>query len=199
MTKNLFAPRALAGGVVSLLALFALAGCTSPEADKNAPPPAPYGEPAPPSTPAPAMPAVGRPNLPPVAAPGGEVAAQPAPTIDTAPSGPMSGGGGGGPMSGGPMGGMTPPMAPLTPTPGLDGKIAQAEKSGDKKAIGAAYAIRGRFRNDDSAAGARVKYRAALSDFRKSLAADPANADALQGKGKIEAIYTQMGRPIPSD
>ncbi len=101
-------------------------------------------------------------------------------------------------MSGAPMMGMgSSPTAPLSPTPDLDAKIASAEKSGNKKAIAAAYAERGTFRENDEHAGARVKYRAALQDFRKALAADPNNVEAKTNKDEIESIYKQMGRPIP--
>ena len=88
-------------------------------------------------------------------------------------------------------------QAPLTPTPDLDKKVADAEKSGDKKALAAALATRGTFRMTDDKAGARVKYRKALDDYRAALAADPKNADALKNKKQIEDIYTMMGRPIP--
>lgn len=101
------------------------------------------------------------------------------------------------PMAGGPM--MADPMAPLTPTPELDTAIKDAEKSGDKKKIGAAYTKRGIFRMTDNKAGARMKYRAALSDLRKALAAVPDQAEAKQAKEQIESIYTSMGRPVPTD
>lgn len=100
----------------------------------------------------------------------------------------------------GPMAGATDPYAPLSKTPELDKKIADAEKSGDKKATAAAYAERGMFRmKDDDKAGQRVKYRGALSDFRKALKLDSSNTDAQFGKEQIEGIYTGMGRPIPSE
>jgi hypothetical protein len=98
-----------------------------------------------------------------------------------------------------PMMGMAPPTAPLTPTPELDAKIAAAEKGSDKKAIAAAYAARGTFRMNDTKAGARVKYRKALADFRKALAGDPANTEAKRGLETIEGIYQSMGRPVPQD
>jgi hypothetical protein len=125
------------------------------------------------------------PSAPPAAPSGAQGADVTAPPIGTT---------GGGPMT--PMGGNSP-TAPLTPTPDLDAKIASAEKSGSKTGLGAAYAERGTFRMNDPNAGARVKYRAALDDYRKSLAADPANAEAKHNKDLIESIYKQMGRPIP--
>ena len=97
------------------------------------------------------------------------------------------------------MMGMAPPTAPLTPTPELDKKVTDAEKGSDKKAIAAAYAARGTFRMNDAAAGARVKYRKALADFRKALANDPANAEASTGLKTIEGIYQSLGRPVPQD
>lgn len=89
--------------------------------------------------------------------------------------------------------------APLSPTPELDKAIADAKASGDKKKIAAAYAARGDYRtNEDAKAGQRVKYRAALSDYRNAIKADKANEQANAGKSQIEQIYTMMGRPIPS-
>lgn len=113
------------------------------------------------------------------------------PAPSATPPGPMAGGG--------PMIGNASPTAPLTKTPTLDKAVADAVKSGDKTKISAAYTARGNFRQNDEAAGARVKYRAALSDFRKALAADPKNADALKYKKNIEDIYNSMGRPVPTD
>ena len=92
------------------------------------------------------------------------------------------------------------PYAPLSPTPELDRAIADGLKAGDKKTLAAAYAKRGTFRTrEDSKAGQRVKYRAALSDFRKAVNLDPKNAEASGGKTEIETIYSGMGRPIPGD
>jgi len=89
--------------------------------------------------------------------------------------------------------------APLSPTPELDKAIADAAKGKDKKKLADAYTARGAFRTrGDEKAGQRVKYRAALSDFRKALEANPANPDAKAGKNEIEQIYTMMGRPIPT-
>ena len=89
--------------------------------------------------------------------------------------------------------------APLSPTPEMDKAIADAKASGDKKKLAAAYAIRGDYRtNEDAKAGQRVKYRAALSDYRNALKADKGNEQAAAGKTQIEQIYTMMGRPIPS-
>lgn len=116
-----------------------------------------------------------------------EVAASPAPAVDPA-------------TTGAPMAGATDPYAPLSKTPELDAKIAEAEKGTDKKAVASAYAARGMFRmKDDDKAGQRVKYRGALSDFRKALKLDAENAEAKLGKDQIESIYTGMGRPIPSE
>lgn len=117
---------------------------------------------------------------------------------------PMAGGegrdampGGTPPMMGGPM--MGSPTAPLTPTPELDEAITTADKSGDKKQIATAYAARGTFRMNDEKAGARIKYRAALEDYRKALAADPSNKEAKDNKAMIENIYRSMGRPVPGE
>jgi len=89
--------------------------------------------------------------------------------------------------------------APLTATPELDKAIADAKASGDKKKLAGAYAARGDYRtNEDAKAGQRVKYRAALSDYRNAIKADKGNEQATAGKTQIEQIYTMMGRPIPS-
>jgi hypothetical protein len=109
----------------------------------------------------------------------------------TAPSTPESGA----PVA--PFAGGGAPTAPLTPTPELDVKIEKAGKAGDEKALAAALAERGTFRMNDDNAGAKVKYRAALDDYRKALEADPKNEDAAKNKKMIEDIYTSMGRPIP--
>lgn len=98
-----------------------------------------------------------------------------------------------------PAAGSEDAYAPLSPTPDLDRAIADAAKGTDKKKLSDAYAARGAYRTrGDEKAGQRVKYRAALSDFRKALEANPKNADAKAGKNEIEQIYSMMGRPIPT-
>ena len=114
-----------------------------------------------------------------------------APGEHSAPSTPESGA----PVA--PFAGGADAQAPLTPTPELDMKIEKAGKAGDEKALAAALAERGTFRMNDDNAGAKVKYRAALDDYRKALEADPKNEDAIKNKKMIEDIYTSMGRPIP--
>ncbi len=94
---------------------------------------------------------------------------------------------------------MAAASAPLTPTLELDKKITEAEKGKDKKATAAAYAARGTVRMNDDKAGAKVKYRAALDDYRKALSLDPENAEAKTNKEMIESIYKSMGRPIPGE
>ncbi len=93
------------------------------------------------------------------------------------------------------------PSAPLTATPDKDKAIADLEAGdgGDKKKLAEAYADRGYSRMTDDAAGPRVKYRAALDDFRKALQFDPLNAKAKTNKEMIEKIYRDMGRPIPGE
>lgn len=102
-------------------------------------------------------------------------------------------------MMGGGGGGASDPSAPLSKTPKLDENIAAALKKGDKKAIADAYAKRGTFRMYDDKAGTRIKYRAALDDYRKALKADPANPEATKNKKTIEDVYRSMGRPIPGE
>ncbi len=91
--------------------------------------------------------------------------------------------------------------ASLTATPALDTRIATLEKKpdGNKAELAAAYAERGNARMTDAAAAPRVKYPAALKDFRRALKLDPKNVDAKQSAQTIEAIYTRMGRPVPTD
>lgn len=43
----------------------------------------------------------------------------------------------------------------------------------------------------------KVKYRDALRAFRRALALNPGHKQAAEQKAMIEAIYRQMGRPIP--
>lgn len=146
---------------------------------------APYGAPA-----ASAAPVAAPPDAPQTAPATGDAKMAP-PSL---PAGGAPGAtGGAAPMMG--MGG--DPTAPLTPTPEMDVAITKAEASKDAKAIAKAYADRGTFRMNDGKAGARVKYRAALDDYRKALAADPANAEAKNNKDMIENIYRSMNRPIP--
>ena len=89
----------------------------------------------------------------------------------------------------------------LTATPVLDARIAGMEKKpeGKKPELAAAYAERGYARMTDAAAAPRVKYPAALKDFRRALELDPKNADARKNADMIETIYQRMGRPVPTD
>jgi hypothetical protein len=167
--------RTIRAFVPSLIIVLTMSGCTLQEVKDGA-------SPTPPTVASPSGDA-------PVAAPSGQAET-------------MQAGGPGGVMPQGmpaAMPGMATATAPLTKTPELDKKIADAEKSTDKAKIAAAYAERGTFRMNDAAAGAKVKYRAALDDYRKALAADPTNAEAAQNKQEIESIYTSMGRPIPGE
>lgn len=84
----------------------------------------------------------------------------------------------------------------LPASPDLDKKIA-ALQNGDKKKLAQAYADRGTLRMNEPNALPRVKYRAALADYRLALLADPKNPEALANKKQIEDIYKMMGRPIP--
>ena len=43
----------------------------------------------------------------------------------------------------------------------------------------------------------RVRYPEALKQFRRALKLDPTLAAATEDKDQIEAIYKQMGRPVP--
>lgn len=87
-------------------------------------------------------------------------------------------------------------------TSALDKKIEQAEakaraggaSASDKSAVAAAYVERGNvFYN----AGQPTLYKFALRDFRRALRYDEKNEEALAKRDQIEAIYKQMGRPVP--
>jgi hypothetical protein len=86
------------------------------------------------------------------------------------------------------------------PTPDIDAKIAKLTKSGGKnKDLAELYAKRGSMRMMDTVASPRIKYRAALKDYRQALKFDPANKLAKSNKDLIEGIYKSMGRPVPGD
>lgn len=90
--------------------------------------------------------------------------------------------------------------ASLTPTHDLDSKIAQLQKyGGSKKELAFLYTKRGDERMMDPQASPHVKYPAALDDFRKAVALDPTNREAVNNKNLIEAIYRSMGRSIPGN
>lgn len=178
------------------LGVFLTGGCGNKSAPDGA-----YGEP---SSSAPAVPPTSA-AVSPVAPPAPPVAASPTATMPTPDSGssttaatppkmnaPFAGG------AAGPMMGGGDPNAPLTATPDMDKKI-DGLKSGDKKSLAAAYADRGYARMTDQDAGAKVKYRKALEDFRAALQNDPGNAKAKENKEMIESIYQQMGRPVPGE
>jgi tetratricopeptide (TPR) repeat protein len=73
----------------------------------------------------------------------------------------------------------------LTPTPQLDAKIAQLAKGNNKKALANAYADRGTARMNDEPALPRIKYRAALADYRQALQLDPTNVQANQVRNSL--------------
>jgi tetratricopeptide (TPR) repeat protein len=87
--------------------------------------------------------------------------------------------------------------AVLPATPALDKQIAALEKGADKKKLAGLLANRGTLRMNDAEAAPRVKYRAALIDYRRALQLDPTNAEAKANKKQIEDIYKMMGRPVP--
>ncbi len=87
--------------------------------------------------------------------------------------------------------------AALPATPALDKQITALEKGGDKKKLAGLLANRGTLRMNDANAAPRVKYRAALGDYRRALQFDPSNQEAQVNKKLIEGIYTSMGRPLP--
>ena len=74
-----------------------------------------------------------------------------------------------------------------------DAEIAKAEKSGDKKAIAAAYLSRG---NALTKAG---QYASALGDYRRTVKNDPSNGEAQQWIMQITQIYDSMNREAPKE
>lgn len=88
-------------------------------------------------------------------------------------------------------------------TSALDAKIVRAEAKAkaknatqaDRLAAASAYMERADiFMN----AGRPSLYKYALRDYRRVLRYQPDNQQARQGKETIEAIYQQMGRPVPA-
>jgi tetratricopeptide (TPR) repeat protein len=75
----------------------------------------------------------------------------------------------------------------------FDAEIAKAEKSGDKKAISAAYLKRA---NALTQAG---QYASALGDYRKTVKNDPSNGEAQQWIMQITSIYDSMNREAPKE
>jgi tetratricopeptide (TPR) repeat protein len=68
-----------------------------------------------------------------------------------------------------------------------------------KKALFDAYAAFGTYMTYDSPVTPRQgKYRKALIEFRHALTLDPSNAKVKNEIEQIEAIYRDMGRPVPS-
>lgn len=84
--------------------------------------------------------------------------------------------------------------------------VDKAKKSYDakhddaaKKSLVDAYVAFAMYMTYDSPVTPRQgKYRRALMEFRHALTLDPANAKVKNEVEQIEAIYRDMGRPIPS-
>ncbi len=85
----------------------------------------------------------------------------------------------------------------LTSTKDLDAQIATLQKGSDKKKLAQVLAERGTLRMNDQPASPRIKYRAALADYRAALKADPTNVEAKTNQKLIESIYNGMGMPVP--
>jgi hypothetical protein len=91
-----------------------------------------------------------------------------------------------------------------TPHPELAKKVADLEEayakdSSDatkKQLVEAAFTYGNTMMNDPDLPP-RVKYRAALKQFRRTLELDPNHEGAKKNKEMIESIYRQMGRPVP--
>jgi hypothetical protein len=91
-----------------------------------------------------------------------------------------------------------------TPHPELAKKVTDTEAAyakdpsaaNKKQLVEAAYTYGNTMMNDPELPP-RVKYRAALKQFRRALALDPSHAGSKKNKEMIESIYRQMGRPVP--
>jgi tetratricopeptide (TPR) repeat protein len=112
-----------------------------------------------------------------------------------------------------------PPSAPSSAMPGAgetasasSGDAATWKKKADalevqlkknpsdakiKKELADAYYQEGAAVMFDDSLAPRMKYRPALLLFNKTLSLDPKNQKAAEYKTTIEAIYRQMGMPIP--
>jgi tetratricopeptide (TPR) repeat protein len=78
-------------------------------------------------------------------------------------------------------------------------KAETAEKSGDKDAQIKSYMEFANYMMFTANVPPRAKYRPALKMYRKVLALDPKNDEAIKNKAQIEEIYKMMGRDVPQD
>jgi hypothetical protein len=81
----------------------------------------------------------------------------------------------------------------------LEAKLAKTPKDAKLKlqVAEASYQVGHYVEYDKPGLTPREKYRGALKLYRRALALNPGHKLAKQEKEQIEAIYTQMGMPIP--
>lgn len=78
-----------------------------------------------------------------------------------------------------------------------DAKFEKDKSDGNKKAVIEKNLAAGNYMMFEANVPPKEKYRPALKYYRKVLAIDPKNEEAIANKDKIEEIYNQMGLPIP--
>lgn len=78
-----------------------------------------------------------------------------------------------------------------------DAKYEKDKSDANKKAVIEKNLAAGNYMMFEANVPPKEKYRPALKHYRKVLAVDPKNQEAMANKDKIEEIYTQMGLPIP--
>jgi tetratricopeptide (TPR) repeat protein len=78
-------------------------------------------------------------------------------------------------------------------------KAESAEKAGNKDAQIKTYMEFANYMMFTANVPPRAKYRPALKMYRKVLALDPKNDEAIKNKAQIEEIYKMMGRDVPQD
>jgi hypothetical protein len=81
----------------------------------------------------------------------------------------------------------------------LEAKLAKSPKDAKLKlqVAEASYQVGHYVEYDKPGLTPREKYRGALKLYRRALALNPAHKQAKAEKDQIEAIYKQMGMPIP--
>ena len=78
-----------------------------------------------------------------------------------------------------------------------DAKFEKDKSDASKKAVIEKNLAAGNYMMFEANVPPKEKYRPALKYYRKVLAVDPKNEEAIENKNKIEEIYNQMGLPIP--
>jgi hypothetical protein len=78
-----------------------------------------------------------------------------------------------------------------------DAKYEKDKSDANKKDVIKKNLIAGNYMMFEANVPPKEKYRPALKYYRKVLALDPKNEEAIANKDKIEEIYNQMGLPVP--